>query len=107
MEQASVSSADQGGGKRRTEASSGREGGSAAECATGHARGGAEPSTGGRPWRSSQPDTPPRAGLSLAFRGRNGAGGPLPLTVEMSPSTRAVAPLPIAEILLAPDAYQF
>jgi hypothetical protein len=38
VKQASVSSTDQGGGKRRTSA--------AAECTTGHARGGAGPSTG-------------------------------------------------------------
>jgi hypothetical protein len=42
MKQACCSSTDEGGGKRRGE----HVGGSAAECTTGHARGGAGPSTG-------------------------------------------------------------
>jgi len=46
MKQASVSSAVQGGGKRRGAwGGRGERGGSAAECTTGHARGGAGPSS--------------------------------------------------------------
>ena len=46
VKQASVSSIIQGGGKRRGASGGEERGGSAAECTTGHARGGAGPSTG-------------------------------------------------------------